>query len=220
MRGSGEATARRHEDDLLGVLISRNPNGMRPENLRRHSELTDEEIHEAALRLRARGLVRVVEHENVHQPGRVIRSYVLSDPAKYPVRESVRVGDVEFPRSLHGDLVGAEDLNGSIEANRRVQRDGRESGQEPRRGADKALLGQHRGCAGPVRRGVRTDHGGCRDSQRNDRRFRPGTSFGETRRLLLRSRWCCSGSCSPCGCSCAVCKTGRRAGVGPKGLGP
>jgi hypothetical protein len=110
-------TSNNHEDDLLSVLISRNPNGMRLENLRRLLEgLSDEEIQRAAEGLVGRGVLEIVEQPNARVPGRVIRTYILTDPSKYPIRETIVVGGLEFPRAFHGDVAGAEDLNAFIEA--------------------------------------------------------------------------------------------------------
>jgi hypothetical protein len=111
------AIARRQEDAVLGALISRNPNGMRLENLRRLlDELTDEEIDGAAQRLADRGLLAIADHPNTRVPDRVVRTYTLTHPTSYPIRETVTVGEVEFPRAFHGDVAGAEDLNAFIEA--------------------------------------------------------------------------------------------------------
>lgn len=103
-------------DTLLRELIERNPSGFRLDRLppalrgialddleRAISDLTDE------------GLVRVGHHTNERVRGREYRSVALSDVTKYPIRDTIRVGDTDFPRMIAGDIAGGEDLNAFIE---------------------------------------------------------------------------------------------------------
>jgi hypothetical protein len=90
---------------------------MRVEHLRRLlPNLSTEDIERGGRVLEQRRLITIGQHVNTMIPGRVLRTFTLTDPSKYPVQETVRIGDVEFPRSFQGDMAGAEDLNAYIEA--------------------------------------------------------------------------------------------------------
>lgn len=102
---------------VFEVLVSRAPNGMRLPHLRRLlPSLSEEQILDALNRLIERQRVEVRHAPNQFVPGRVITSYGLVDRDEYPMRETINIGGVDFPRAIHGDLAGAEDLNAFTEA--------------------------------------------------------------------------------------------------------
>ena len=56
------------------------------------------------------------EQQNAEVVGRVYKVYSLTDPNAYPIRETITIGGIEFPRMISGDIVGGEDLNVYSEA--------------------------------------------------------------------------------------------------------
>jgi hypothetical protein len=105
------------EQRVFDAIVSRAPNSLRLNVLKRLlPDISEERILEALNTLRERDVVVLREHPNTFIPGRVIRSYGLADPTKYPMKESISIGGVEFPRAFHGDMAGAEDLNSFVEA--------------------------------------------------------------------------------------------------------
>ena len=112
-----ETLAKRRENRVFQVLATRAPNGLRlPHLMRLIPELNEETILQALEGLIKRGQVVLRESKNKLIPDRVIRVYSLEDATQFPMNETITIGGVEFPRSFHGDLVGAEDLNAFIEA--------------------------------------------------------------------------------------------------------
>jgi len=109
--------AKRRENRVFQVLVSRAPNGLRLPHLKRLiPDLTEEAILQALAGLMKKGQVVPLESKNAFIPGRVISVYALSKPTQFPMKDTITIGGVEFPRSFHGDVVGAEDLNALIEA--------------------------------------------------------------------------------------------------------
>ena len=102
---------------VFEALVGCAPNGTRLPHLRRVlPNMNDEHILAALDTLVSIGRVPVQHAPNQFLPGRTITSYALVDRERYPIRETITIGGVEFPRSMHGDLVGAEDLNALAEA--------------------------------------------------------------------------------------------------------
>ena len=73
--------------------------------------MTEKHILEALEYLEHEKTVVVRNNKNNAVPDRIITHYALTDPRPYPIRETITVGEVEFPGMIHGDLAGAEDLN-------------------------------------------------------------------------------------------------------------
>lgn len=109
--------ARVRAQQVFQALVSRAPNGMRLPHIRRLlPSMSEEQILEALDSLVQQQRVEVRNNPNQFVPGRVITSYALADPTSYPMRETIMIGGVEFPRAFHGDMAGAEDLNAFTEA--------------------------------------------------------------------------------------------------------
>lgn len=102
---------------VFEVLVDHAPNGMRlPHLKRRLPTIPEEQILEALNALAQKGRVAIQEAPNQRVPGRTITSYSLTNSIAYPMRETITIGGVEFPRAFNGDLTGAEDLNALSEA--------------------------------------------------------------------------------------------------------
>jgi len=107
----------RRMQDVSRVLISFAPNGMRLAHLRIHLTDMQEELMEQALdALIEQKRVTSREEKNGMVAGRVHKIYSLTDPDAYPMRETITIGGIEFPRMIQGDVAGAEDLNVYSEA--------------------------------------------------------------------------------------------------------
>lgn len=78
--------------------------------------MTEEDIQESLETLFAEDRIVVERVPNNLVPGREVVTYLPKDSTAYPMKESIEVGGVEFPRLFHGDMVGAEDLNMFTEA--------------------------------------------------------------------------------------------------------
>jgi hypothetical protein len=112
-----EERAKIRTQKVFETLVSRAPNGLRLPHLRRLlPSLTEEQILTSLNVLVECGRVEIKQAPNRFVPGRVITSYTLVDPTAYPIRETITIGGVEFPRAMHGDLAVAEDLNAFTEA--------------------------------------------------------------------------------------------------------
>ena len=112
-----ERQRRKLEDRVLDVLISRAPNGLQLSSFRRIlTDLTDQKILTALETLSQNGRVIPKTHTNQFIPGRVNIFYSLPSPTQYPMHDTIRIGDVEFPRFFHGDMADAEDINIFAEA--------------------------------------------------------------------------------------------------------
>lgn len=114
-KGSSAFTER-----VFEILIEHAPNGLRVAHFKTTFQLLDqeaseEEILESLHALETRGLVTLKRQQNPIYPNRYIEFWSLTNPTQYPIREEKAVGDVQFARSISGDLVGAEDLNMFIE---------------------------------------------------------------------------------------------------------
>lgn len=120
-QSSGDLSApdrklQRDQDALLAALIERNPNALARAHLHRLlPNLADSEIDSAAEALATRGLIQISDRENKWVPGRVNRVYELTDPTRYPIRETLVVGNVEIHRAIQGDINDAEDVNAFFE---------------------------------------------------------------------------------------------------------
>ena len=117
MADEDRAGGTKDADALLQVLIAHSPNAMRLALLRPlMKSFTDDRITAAASVLESRGLIAISEHPNPNLPGRAVKRFTLSDTSRYPLRETIRIGEIDFPRMLDGDRVQAEDVNGLTEA--------------------------------------------------------------------------------------------------------
>lgn len=109
--------SRRRANKVFDVLVKRAPNGMRLPHLKKQlPSMTEVDILDALNILIEKKLIKLKNIPNNQIPGRVIRIYTLTNPTQYPMSETILIGEVEFPRSFHGDMMGAEDINAFTEA--------------------------------------------------------------------------------------------------------
>ncbi len=112
LEGTSPRQMEKRRQEVLRTLVDSAPNGMRLIHFRvQLPNMRDELIEQALDTLIEQKLVILNETPNTLVPGRTFRVFSLADPGAYPMRETITIGSVEFPRMIQGDVVGAEDLN-------------------------------------------------------------------------------------------------------------
>ncbi len=105
------------KNEILSILINQAPNKLYVDmlclKLDKFSEpLIDDAIQELKLQQRITEELIV----NKQYPDRKRTSIGLKNYENIPVKTSINIGDVKFPRFVQGDLVGAEEFNFAFEA--------------------------------------------------------------------------------------------------------
>ncbi len=97
---------------VLKFIVDKNPNGVDINLLKKYVEgINNSDLDIILNNLEQSKIISIRIFENPTDVSRKRKIIELINKDAYPKTDTMIIGDREFPRFLHGDLVGAEDMN-------------------------------------------------------------------------------------------------------------
>lgn len=97
---------------VLKFIVDKNPNGVDINLLKKYVEgINNGDLDIILSDLEQSKIISIRIFENPTDVSRKRKIIELINKDAYPKTDTMIIGDREFPRFLHGDLVGAEDMN-------------------------------------------------------------------------------------------------------------